>query len=793
LRNEFLQNSDQLDNLLELNKVIGEDQKKVETAFRNLSSLGDLVAISDNLRFDEDKLNEVYTFLDDAEVDSLTKSTELAFMRSLTDKFATAPNRLDAIFANTDKLEVLDDLTSRLDRNLEGVKEEKGQINMLFNNLDYADDFLLIVNRFEGTKRDTVLQDIRSLVTSNPTRKDIIFANPSQVGTLRKLYEEFKFEPARVEVIFEFASKADAFLDVLNEMRASEGGFAILFTDTVSTMENRGLAKLKAEYAEEYWSVFDENKERAAEIAAVASKFKGNDEYLSLVFSNIDKLDEIQNFANEFGSTVVSDDGQTESFKFGFFELVVDPETNLETLVFIEDYTLINIFFANINNLTRLNDFKMIAEAVGIPGGDALVTFNHDVKWLEFIIGQSTLEYDANGRPLLNEEQKKAAQFVGDLYFSQVALIEIPLTLAEELFALNLESDELRIVIVDLLGGPQVESPSTEPPTLDDPGGNADLRTLSFLLNHSFNGTINTDLIVSADIAMASSFFVESMETFESLSYLGQSMDDYMPTDESDIYDPSVDGSVTFPNNDDYAAADSPSDPNYESENLDGPQGVLGGRKLTFGAGEYDLSSIAHERLLFAATESLVLSGDITFKPSQADDVWNELLLISAGGLSFAQETSLHYEGESLGVGSFNQMSVIEVDLYAQDQISLRSLDRLVIKNSDLITGSNGIGGVELLAHQEISVDNLRFSEHVKRIAMEAMTVNLSNLNFPAGSQVKLNSAYGGLDGRYPNFNSILYGRVNFIQNIRYANNLMMDRPSFDQYGGSISIGRIGN
>ena len=127
---------------LELNKVIGDDQAKVKTAFNNLSSLGDLVAISDNLRFDEEKLNEVYSFLDDTEVDSLTKSTELSFMRSLTDKFATAPNRLDAIFANTDKLEVLDDLTSRLDRNVEGVTEEKGQINMLFNNLDYADDFL---------------------------------------------------------------------------------------------------------------------------------------------------------------------------------------------------------------------------------------------------------------------------------------------------------------------------------------------------------------------------------------------------------------------------------------------------------------------------------------------------------------------------------------------------------------------------------------------------------------------------------------------------------------------------
>ena len=76
---------------------------------------------------------------------------------------------------------------------------------------------------------------------------------------------------------------------------------------------------------------------------------------------------------------------------------------------------------------------------------------------------------------------------------------------------------------------------------------------------------------------------------------------------------------------------------------------------------------------------------------------------------------------------------------------------------------------------------------------MEAMTINLSNLNFPAGSEVKLNTAHGGLDGKYPNFNSILYGRVNFIKNIRYATNPIMDRPSFDKYGGSVSIGKIGN
>ena len=100
---------------------------------------------------------------------------------------------------------------------------------------------------------------------------------------------------------------------------------------------------------------------------------------------------------------------------------------------------------------------------------------------------------------------------------------------------------------------------------------------------------------------------------------------------------------------------------------------------------------------------------------------------------------------------------------------------------------------VELLAHQEISVDNLRFNEHVRRIAMEAMTLNLRNLNFPNGSMVKLNSAYGPINGKYPNFNSSIWGRVNFITNIRYANDLIMTTDAFDAHGGNITIGKIGH
>ena len=555
--------------------------------------------------------------------------------------------------------------------------------------------------------------------------------------------------------------------------------------------------------------------------------------------------------------------------------------------------------------------------------------FDNEPGWLSFVLdGEISIEFDADDRLILSTDQLKAGQFLADLYASGVPVTEIPLALAEELFTLGLTRNELKMVLEDLLDGPTMNPPGSNPPSNDenDPTTNADLKTLNFLLDHTFSGNISSDLLVSADIAMASSFFKESMNVFEELSMLGESLDQFVPDSEDQIRDSGSDGSISFSDevidvrrvreidnisittdsnyeesssrsetvedsrddlstnreestgnvvrtdsnyeetsnrsetvevsrddlstnrgestddvvrtdsnyeessNRSETTEDSRDEPstnrdestdnvvrtgsNYQNTNertgldegshddefhhddvgLPDTDGVLGGRNLSFGAGNYDLSLLSFDRLLFAASDMLTLSGDVSFTVGQDNEIYNQLILMSAGGLKIEKGSNVRFEGESLGIGSFNSLRVIEVDLFAQDEISLRSLDRLVLENSKMVTSGRGEhDAVELLAYQEISVDNLRFNENIKRIAMEAMTINLSNLNFPAGSEVKLNSAHGGLDGKYPNFNSILYGRVNFIKNIRYATNPIMDRPTFDKYGGSVSIGKIGN
>ena len=775
-RELFLNNVDQIDNLIEIGKVLGEDEVMIDVVFSNLSLLDDLTPLAQNLRNKPAKLNYVFNGVS-GETDQTTKAETLSMFNSLVATYLNQPAKLDKLFLeeNFDYLPNIYEISPMLDA-------AKGQVDLLFNNLDKSEDLLLIAQRYEGTKKDSVLNEIKNLSRAlgyDADKRDAIFDNPSQVASLTKLYNEFKADLEKINVIFEHADKADSFLEVLNELKGPDGSgsFEILFSDTLLTMEKTGLAKLSAEYPE-YIDVFIENSDIAAEIASTASKFKGDPEKLDLVFSNIDKLDQINDFANELGG----------------YETITNEETGEALERFTYDIQLMDIFFNNLQDLDRLISFKSIGERVGIPGGDAMEIFDLEPEWLNFVTSDSEVVRDDNGRIVLSPDQLKAAKFLGDLYASDVPISDIPVLLAKELMVLNLSREELSTVLADLIDGPLLEEPGSEPPSDDDPSAANDLKTLSFLLDHQFTGTIDPNLVISADVAMASSFFKETMDVYESLSLLGESMDEYTPENESDITDSNVDGSFNPSDTQLTDTETEPVSPSHDTSDYDDFEGVLGGRNLSFGSGTYDLSQLSHNRLLIASSEHLNLAGSLSFTVDQTDGVINELKLLSAGGITFEKGTEINYGGDSLGIGSFNSLNVIGVDLYAQDQISLRSLDRLVLNNVSMNTNGQGnYNEVELLAHQEISVDNLRFNEHVRRIAMEAMTLNLRNLNFPAQSKVMLNSAYGPINGKYPNFNSSIWGRVNFITNIRYANDLIMTTDAFDAHGGNITIGKIGH
>ena len=98
---------------------------------------------------------------------------------------------------------------------------------------------------------------------------------------------------------------------------------------------------------------------------------------------------------------------------------------------------------------------------------------------------------------------------------------------------------------------------------------------------------------------------------------------------------------------------------------------------------------------------------------------------------------------------------------------------------------------VSVKAAQDLTVDGFELSQSLPSLIMEATTIRLSNVDFPAATQVQLNSLKGPIDGRYPNFGTAIpaseqLGRVNFLNNVKSGGNLLMDSAAFDQFGGKI-------
>jgi hypothetical protein len=332
---------------------------------------------------------------------------------------------------------------------------------------------------------------------------------------------------------------------------------------------------------------------------------------------------------------------------------------------------------------------------------------------------------------------------------------QLPSDLFVELNNLNLSTSELTKVLADIQVGPQATPPGSPPSQVAQLNLQDEATMLGLLDNRSFsNGKLDSVLFAASDQVLASVFFTETSDAYTALSNLDRSQVSASDNTGTDV----------------------------ELKEL-----ILGGKEISFSAGDYSLQSTETVDFLVASSDKLTLTGNVVFNPTSTD---SSLILMSAGMVDLSGTSSITFNGDELGFGSFDSLEVKNVDLKSNNQISLRSLDSIVINNTKMETSGKGADFVHLLAANQIQVDDMRFSESVKRIAMEAMTINLSNVNFPSSSTVNLNSLYGGIDGKYPHFNSIQYGRVNFIEKIRYGSQLVMDRAAFDAHGGNITIGK---
>ena len=715
----FFDNLDKLDDLLTIGKVLSDDSSKVAIIFDNISSLNlsDVSSVSNDLKYHPEKLTSVYSDIGN-----------ISLYKDLLTMFLDDPVKLNRLFGHTNRISDIHNLSTTV------FVGNDSQISLLFNNLDKIDDLVAISNRFEGTLRDTVLNQIKSLsfnFKNDSTKRNKIFQNPDQLTSLSDLLNRpyIRNDNNRVDIVFQYIDRADAFLEVLDDLRGPNGtgSFQILFDDTLNTLQNTGLAKLKADYDPKYHSIFDDNIEDAAKINATASKFKNNPSRLDKIFNNIDKLEDINKFANEFAG----------------------------------DEPRLNIFFNRFETeLSRIKEFKKLSESAGLSGGQSLDSYDKEPRWLE--LAKLDFTFFENLVQAIPD-----AQTLNGLSMNGID----GYNLAIELQQIGLSASELADVIHDFFKNfPSAdEGPGSSPPEDEQDRGFAELATLSFLENHQFSGVISSNLVVSSQTAMASSFFSDILDVFDALGVIGEDSSDIEP--------------IIVYNN----ANSLPNDENLHDSNSDLQGGVLGGANLTFSSGNYDLVSLKHDNLLFAAKESLTISGQLLIEHSSSFE--SQLIFLSAGNLEFSPGTKIDYNGYSLGFGSFDTLNIINVDLHAVGEISARSLDSLILENVSMHSKSDTLN-IELIASSQISLDNLQFN-NAKKIAMHAQTLNLSNINFPAGSSVTLKSQYGGINGKYPNFNSSLLGRVNFLNNIKYAQNLIMNRATFDQHAsGHLVIGQ---
>jgi len=241
---------------------------------------------------------------------------------------------------------------------------------------------------------------------------------------------------------------------------------------------------------------------------------------------------------------------------------------------------------------------------------------------------------------------------------------------------------------------------------------------------------------------------------------------------------------------------------------LAGEASFLGGRTISLSGGDYSLSSLAlsgSDALALGATEKLQLQGDILFSGDAGSA--KRVVLMSGGELEGSSDLTLDAATNDLvlsvrkdivlqGTTADSQGATAElsVALRGNREVTLHSMRDVNLKNVEVSASQQA----SIKAAKELYVDNMRFNFNAElpKIVMEATTIRLSNVTFPANAAINLNSLKGAIDGRYPNFGTSVpaaqqLGRVNFLQNVKSGVNLLHDRPSFDSFGSKITIGKL--
>ncbi|MFA6286821.1 MAG: FecR family protein [Opitutaceae bacterium] len=218
--------------------------------------------------------------------------------------------------------------------------------------------------------------------------------------------------------------------------------------------------------------------------------------------------------------------------------------------------------------------------------------------------------------------------------------------------------------------------------------------------------------------------------------------------------------------------------------------GIVGEDNIAFlGSDPADHTGLG--RLLTAYSE---LSGTLRAQTEKLDE--NSVYYTHFGNSEEIKDRSYFFPyGET-------QTTLYNVSFEAAGDLYVGATKYLVIDNTydEGVTFTTAYqGNLALRASNLIDLTSTTFSSGVRTITMEAATINLTNINFPGGAGVYLNSKLGGTSngtdgsGKYPHFGSSAYGRVNFIGGVSYGGNPITNTSEFDAHGADVHIGTLAN
>jgi hypothetical protein len=202
---------------------------------------------------------------------------------------------------------------------------------------------------------------------------------------------------------------------------------------------------------------------------------------------------------------------------------------------------------------------------------------------------------------------------------------------------------------------------------------------------------------------------------------------------------------------------------------------------------------------VIGAAKDLTIAGDVTFTNTNtaenhalvigaADDLYfrSEYSTATSADYAAPNPITVKYEGSNLGIGSYDSMRLVNVNMETGGNLALGTLKELHIGLSDghsstftVGNGGNSPDNVYLYANELISINGLQFSGKVDDIYMESITINLSNVEFPQNSDVMLRSRDGTM-----NFGRSQPGSVNFIKNVKYGDTPILSESQFNGTAG---------